>query len=309
MKSRLLFFFAPFVAITLIISCSSKSVVDGSETSDIEKWKLGWRLVSSSWDKNYQLAEQQFDSLLRTGGVIETKFFLTGFEVLSELGKREKIESILSEQDPQTLDELCTKQLFVNKLSDIEICKSRAKEEEVANKALQIELIEMYIKDQAVRGNVMNDMITKYKIEQLELPAEGDAIGIDKMNRDKLKEIIARFGFPTKQLVGKDAMQGIFMIIQHSDGDPEWQKAQLPNVEKAVRQGDMDGQSYAYLYDRIKINSGEKQLYGTQFKYVDPATRKVEMSETEDIENLDRRRMEMGMMPMKMYEQFMLDNL
>jgi hypothetical protein len=308
MKSTLLFF-ALFVPVALVISCSSNSAIGGSEASDIEKWKLGWRLVSSSWDKNYQLAEQQFDSLLRTGGVIETKFFVTGFEVLSELGKREKIESILSEQDERTLDELCSKRLFVTKLTDIEICKSGAKEEEVDNRSLQIELITMYIKDQAARGNVMNDIITKYKVEGLELPKEQDGMAVDRMNRDRLKEIVAEFGFPTRQLVGKDAMEGIFLVIQHSDLDPQWQKEQLPNIENAVKQGDMDGQSYAYLYDRIKINSGEKQLYGTQFRFIDPATRKIEFSETEDPDNLDRRRMEVGMMPMKMYEQFVLDNL
>ena len=46
-------------------------------------------------------------------------------------------------------------------------------------------------------------------------------------------------------MVGKDAMQGIFLIIQHSDGDPHWQKSQLGYIEQAVKNGDMDGQSYA----------------------------------------------------------------
>jgi hypothetical protein len=35
----------------------------------------------------------------------------------------------------------------------------------------------------------------------------------------------------------------------------------------------------------------------------------LELAETEDIENLDRRRMEVGMMPIKMYEQLMLRNV
>jgi hypothetical protein len=309
MRSNRLLLVTSFVIIALIVSCSTNSAIEGSDTSDIEKWKLGWRLVSSSWDKNYKLAEHQFDSLLKTDGPIEAKFFVTGFEVLSELGKREKIETILRQQDQQTLDELCTKQLFVTKLTDIEICKSRAKEEEVGNRLLQIELITMYVKDQAARGNLMNDIITKYKIEGFELPKELDGMAVDKMNRDRLKEIIAEFGFPTRQLVGKEAMDGVFLMIQHSDMDPQWQKEQLPNIERAVKQGDMDGQSYAYLYDRIQINSGKKQLYGTQFKFIDPATKKIEFSETEDIENLDRRRMDVGMMPMKMYERFVLSNL
>jgi hypothetical protein len=86
-------------------------------------------------------------------------------------------------------------------------------------------------------------------------------------------------------------------------------KISTPNIEKAVKKGDMDGQSYAYLYDRIQINSGERQLYGTQFAKVDSSNKTVELAETEDLENLDRRRMEVGMMPIEMYKEFMLKNL
>lgn len=86
-------------------------------------------------------------------------------------------------------------------------------------------------------------------------------------------------------------------------------KNQLTNIKAAVKNGDMDGQSYAYLFDRIKVNNGEKQFYGTQFAKVDPLNRTVELAETEDIENLDKRRMEIGMMPIEMYKEFMLKNL
>ena len=134
-------------------------------------------------------------------------------------------------------------------------------------------------------------------------------MNVDEKNRNRLKEIIAEFGFPGKKMVGKEAMQGIFLIIQHSDGDKEWQKSQLKNIEEAVKNGDMDGQSYAYLYDRIKLNGGEKQLYGTQFVKVDPINKIVELADTEHPENLDKRRMEVGMMPIEMYKRFMLRNL
>lgn len=71
----------------------------------------------------------------------------------------------------------------------------------------------------------------------------------------------------------------------------------------------MDGQSYAYLYDRIKMNSGEKQLYGTQFSDVDPENGIVTLAETEDMDNLDHRRMEIGMMPIEMYKEVMIKNI
>jgi hypothetical protein len=132
------------------------------------------------------------------------------------------------------------------------------------------------------------------------------AIIVDERNRNRLKEIFKEIGFPTRKLVGKEAMNGIFLIIQHADNDKEWQKSQLKNIKKAVEKGDIPGQSYAYLYDRIKVNSGEKQLYGTQFKKVNRAEKIVELADTEDIVNLDERRMKMGMMPIDMYKAFML---
>ncbi len=306
-KYKLGLLFTSLVISTSIVSCSWTNSTETKDSSEIEKWKLGWRLISSSWDKNFQLGEQQFDSLLKMNGVIETKFLVTGLDILSELDKKEKIISILSKQDQRTLEEICSKELFTTKLTDIQICKSIVKDENATNKALQIEIIKMYINDQSVRGNVLSEVISKYKLDDYQL-TKLDAVSIDKMNRDRLKEIILEFGFPTRQLVGKEAMQGIFLMIQHSDGDKEWQREQLTNIEKAVKLGDMDGQSYAYLYDRIKINGGEKQLYGTQFKNVDPTNKKVELADTEDVENLDRRRMEVGMMPIQMYKQFMLNN-
>jgi len=299
---------SPLVILMFFVSCNWTNTTETKDSPDIEKWRLGWRIINSSWDKNYQFGEQQFDSLLKMNGPIETKFLVTGLEILSELEKSDKIVSILNRQDQQTLEEICNKELFTNKLTDIQICKSIVKYESVENETLQMEIIKMYINDQSVRGNILSEIISKYKLDEYEL-TKADAVSVDKVNRDRLKEIIREFGFPTRQLVGKDAIQGIFLIIQHSDMDTEWQKEQLTSIERAVKQGDMDGQSYAYLYDRIKINSGEKQLYGTQFKNVDPVNRKVELADTEDVENLDRRRMEVGMMPIHMYEQLMLRNL
>lgn len=298
----------PLAILILTFSCNSTNRIQTKGSYDIEKWKLGWRLINSSWDRNFQLGERQFDSLMRMNGPVEPKFLVTGLDILSELGKEETIVNILRKLDQQTLQELCGKELFTKKLTNIEVCKSIIKPKRVANEALQIELIKMYINDQAVRGNIMSEMISKYRLDEYEL-TKTDAASVDRLNRERLKAIIQEYGFPTRQLVGKDAVQGIFLIIQHSDGDKEWQKEQLPYIRKAVKQGDMDGQSYAYLYDRIKINGGEKQLYGTQFKNVDPINRRVELADTEDVENLDRRRMEVGIMPIHMYDQFMLRNL
>ncbi len=254
-------------------------------------------------DENYEIANSQFDSLLNLTDKVERKFIVTGLEAKSKLNKNEEIITLLNTQNDEVLREICTKQFLKN----TKPCAGLA-EEKVENKTLQMELIKMYVNDQAARGNIMEDVIFKFNLDTTQITHNG-AVGVDESNRNRLKEIFEEYGFPTRKLVGKDAMQGIFIMIQHADGDKEWQKLQLENIEKAVKNGDMDGQSYAYLYDRIKINSGEKQLYGTQFAKVDPINKTVELAETEDIDNLDERRREIGMMPIEMYKNFMLKNL
>ncbi len=297
MKNKVL----TFLAGLCILTCCSQDA--NSQVSEVEAWKLGWRVVASSMEENYDLAESQFDSLWSISNKIEGIFLFAGLEAKYKLEKIEQITEILKTQGEDMLQDICAKQI----LAKIEPCDGISIND-VENKDLQIELIKMYVDDQAVRDNLMENIIAKYNIDLTEITQDAVTV-VDERNRNRLKEIFEEHGFPTRRLVGKEAMQGIFLIIQHSDRDKEWQKSQLPNIEKAVKNRDMDSQSYAYLYDRIKINSGEKQLYGTQFAKVDPINKTVELAPTEDMENLDKRRMELGMMPIDIYIGFVFKNL
>ena len=270
--------------------------------TDVEIWQLGWRMIGSSMDENFELANIQFDTILKNSKIIDSKYLITGLEVKKEIGKDEEIIEILSSQPIEMLQEICKKQV----LSNFEICKKYSVEI-VENEKLQLELIKMYVNDQYVRSNLMTDILQKYNLSKDQVIIDSNGINTDERNRERLKEIIAKYGFPTKKMVGKDAMNGVFFMIQHADGENAWQKSQLTNIKNAVKMGDLDSQSFAYLYDRIKINSGEKQLYGTQFANVDAVNNIVELDKTEDIDNLDKRRMEIGMMPM--YKKLMLKNI
>jgi len=287
------------------VSCSTRE--KESNVSEEEQWRLGWRMVFSSMDENHELAESQFDSLLIANPSPGNHFLITGFATLRELKKEEKLEKILSELDVSRLSEICNHSLFTEKLKDIAPCRN-VELFQTKYPDLQLELVKMYVNDQAVRDNLMNDLIEKYHLN-LDEVIQDAPFTVDATNRNRLKEIFQEYGFPTKEMVGKDAMNGIFLMIQHSDRDKEWQKSQLGNIETAVKRGDMDGQSYAYLYDRIKINGGESQLYGTQFSDVDPENNTATLAETEDLDRLDERRMQIGMMPIEMYKEFMLRNL
>lgn len=270
---------------------------------EAETWRLGWRMIINSMEGDYELAELQFDSLLNLTDDISRKFLIAGLEAKVKLDKKEEAIEILNAQDEKMLREVCLRKL----LGKMKPCKGFS-EEKVENKSLQMELIRMYVDDQAARGNIMKDIVAKYDLDTTQITQNG-AVGIDEGNRNRLKAIFTEYGFPTRKLVGRDAMFGVFLMIQHADGDKEWQKSQLTNIEKAVTNGDLDGQSYAYLYDRIKINSGKPQLYGTQFAKVDPIDKVAELAETKDLGNLNKRRRLLGMMPVEMYKKLVFKSL
>ena len=282
--------------IFIMISCKDQSK---SQLTDEEIWKLGWRITINSMDDKFILAEAQFDSLLNLTEDVDKKFLIYGLEVKSKLNKTEEVAQILGRQDQEMLNELC-QQDFLNGTAPclgIDVAKPK-------NEVLQLELVKMYINDQYIRKNLMEDLLEKYNLVKNEVIIDSFGTTTDEDNRNRLKEIIEEFGFPNLEMVGKDAMKGVFYMIQHSDGDKEWQKSQLINIEAAVKNGDMDGQRYAYLYDRIKMNGDEKQLYGTQFEVVDRKENIYQLAPTEDLDNLDKRRKEIGLMPIDMYKKF-----
>lgn len=285
-----------------IQSCQIEKSKQG--ISDEQIWKMGWRMIENSMNENFNVAELQFDSLLHISDKIDRKFLTTGLEVKSKLNKGEEITELLNNQDEETLRVLCKKGF----LSNIKSCNGLS-EEKVLNEDLQLKIIDLYVKDQTIRGNIMSDIISKYEIDTTGIKTKydwsnPDEVNVDELTRNQLKEIFKEYGFPTRELIGQDAMDGVFYIIQHSDGDKEWQKSQLPNIELVVKKGVFSGQKYAYLYDRIKVNSGENQLYGTQFKMVDPSTNRYELVPVKNLPDLNKRRKEMGMMPIELYRKF-----
>jgi hypothetical protein len=157
----------------------------------------------------------------------------------------------------------------------------------------------MFVNDQATRGNLMKGIIEKYEIDT-NLIANNDPNYIDNYNTSRLKEIIIEYGFPTGELIGKDAMRGVFFIIQHSN-ELHWQKANFPEIKSAVSNGYLDGGKYAMLYDRIQMNRGLNQKYGMQLDKIDETT--YRLYDLENEHELDRRRMEIGLFPFSMYKQ------
>lgn len=81
---------------------------------------------------------------------------------------------------------------------------------------------------------------------------------VDFVHGQRIKELIKKHGFPNKKSFGKDGMASFWLLIQHQDYDVELQKQCFKNC-------DFERNEKEYLRDRILINEGRQQMYGTQY--------------------------------------------
>jgi hypothetical protein len=84
--------------------------------------------------------------------------------------------------------------------------------------------------------------------------------------------------------------------------DPAFQEKVLPLVEAAYRRGDLAGQDYALLLDRVQVDQGKPQVYGTQAKAPSEWTGgEPVLQPIEDEAHVDERRAEVGLPPLAEY--------
>ena len=62
---------------------------------------------------------------------------------------------------------------------------------------------------------------------------------IDTANLVRMKEIVAKYGVPSKTLVGDKGAQNAFLLIQHSDSDPAFQAKCLKLMEPMLAKGEV----------------------------------------------------------------------
>lgn len=135
---------------------------------------------------------------------------------------------------------------------------------EVQEPALAREIKKMRDEDQKLRFK-WSGMIRKGKSDSKKFKELTQTlIAKDRANTARMREIVDEFGWPTYDLVGRGPSNSAWLIVQHADRNPLFQMKCLPLLKKAVDQGQANPSNYAYLYDRVQVAKGGKQLYATQ---------------------------------------------
>ncbi len=159
----------------------------------------------------------------------------------------------------------------------------------VAEPALRTELLAMLVQDQAVRTGVAPPGDSRTPDE---LAAAWDET--DRRNTARMVEVMDEHGWPGWRLVGSDGAFAAWVIVQHADLDVPVQEQGLALMTAAVAKGDADPSDHAYLVDRVRVATGQPQVYGTQWG-ADATGKPEPRTPIEDEAQVDVRRASVGL--------------
>ncbi|GAB3232862.1 hypothetical protein GCM10027346_20400 [Hymenobacter seoulensis] len=85
-------------------------------------------------------------------------------------------------------------------------------------------------------------------------------IATDSVHIRRVAELIARYGYPGRTLVGAPTNEVALLVIQHSGRIPQY----LPLIRRMAELGEVPYSLYARMLDRYLAYQGKPQRYGTQ---------------------------------------------
>ena len=111
----------------------------------------------------------------------------------------------------------------------------------------------------------------------------------------RMKEIIAKYGWPGRSLVGTEAAAAAWLIVTHAVRDVTFQRLALEAMMK-LPPCEVENSHLADLTDRVLTGEGKKQLYGTMLDVKEDG--KFAPLPIEDEVNVDKRRAALGLQPL-----------
>ena len=166
------------------------------------------------------------------------------------------------------------------------------------DKPVQKELLAIYEDDQEIRKDFMKIYTEKGSGHKLVDSIGKIMIYKDSLNLIKISKILDEKGWVGKDVVGAQANETLYLVIQHSP--LQYQQKYLPMMREAVKKGNANSRNLAYLEDRIALREGKRQIYGSQIA-INSITGKSHISPLQDPDNVDKRRAEVGLGPIANY--------
>jgi VWFA-related protein len=187
-----------------------------------------------------------------------------------------------------------------NCLSSDEITKMQAQIKSppsvAFNKQLHDDLLKLWKKDHERVQDAISDRKPDNVLDRLRESRS--------KSPDNLCEILKQFGWPTRRLVGDDGAAAAFFLLRNTSS-PTMQAALLPVIIAATSEGEISLRDFAFYIDRLRLNAGLKQLFGTQATIRDGF---LVMFPIENEALVDARRKQYQLPPLADYERTLEQN-
>lgn len=115
-------------------------------------------------------------------------------------------------------------------------------------------------------------------------------------NGERLAAIIETRGWPGRTMVGSDAADAAWLVLQHAISLPQLQRRGLELLAPLVDAGEVRSDQLAMLEDRIAVFEGRGQRFGTQFDWDEHG--ELSPEPIEDPSGVDERRAAVGLPPL-----------
>jgi hypothetical protein len=163
------------------------------------------------------------------------------------------------------------------------------------NEPLRDELLAMQAADRTLR----RELIEAGELYGPHLPKDWynpRMRALHERHNARMAEILAAHGWPGRARVGEPAGEAAWFIAQHAVLDLDMQRRALALLSAAVDRGDAPAWQMAMLTDRVRMGSGEPQVYGSI--HIGGENGELVPYITEDPVNVEARRMVVGLPPL-----------
>lgn len=132
---------------------------------------------------------------------------------------------------------------------------------------LRTELAAIDKVDQQFAGIPPQDYFDRYGRQKAWDVFTAQRDSVSRLHQTQITEWFEQYGYLGIEQVGEEGANTFWLVIQHADNNLPFQEKMLAAMKKEVEINNVNKSNYALLEDRINVNTGKKQRFGTQVTY------------------------------------------
>jgi hypothetical protein len=244
--------------------------------------------------KNYPLALAKYDSAFRKVDFIGVKYLSKYARILSKVDKKKSIEvlrlALLKGMHTNNLKQWDA--IFQNENRFKEIRDSVFEYNKIYLASINSEYARAIDSLEYVYRCIVMKSCIGFEKDEFKVSVPENRLFLKASIFDCLMKLIGKYGFPSEKRIGMSAHK-VHFIFHLNMIDLSMEKY-LSLLESAVKKGDYEPDSYAYIYDVIRMNKRESLLFYQGSDSI------MNLSEEEKI-LIDLRRSSIGLKPLRSF--------